>query len=78
MKTLTHFGAVIGAMVMLGGCSTINNFVQKVSVDPVMTFTKAEKDKLTEKQQYLVIALDDYRFPEDKGIEGSNTKGLRR
>ena len=58
--------AIAAFGLVASGCTEINDIVQNVSVEPVMTFTKEEKDKLSPDNQISVIDLDTYKFPEDK------------
>lgn len=47
---------------MTAGCDLLHDAVQKVSVEPVVTFTTDEKNLLAKDDQLSVVNLDGYRF----------------
>lgn len=49
----------------LAGCDTVNDYVQRVSVPPVMAHTSKELDDLSEEDRVSVVDLDTFKFPGD-------------
>jgi len=56
------FAVVCVATSMTAGCDLLHDAVQKVSVEPVLTFTTDEKNLLAKDDQFSVVNLDGYKF----------------